>query len=469
MRRCLTKLFSGRWFENLSFGCTQCGKCCRGKINVFINEEEISQMADYLNLNDDFLFAEKYTKTIRQNDQTLISLKSKPNRNECVFLDSSSKKCTIYDVRPTQCRTYPFWPQNVIGSSEWESEARRCEGIKISPYIPTSDCDNKNKPDISSGMPTQLFQSDSSKLDNPISSSNSENVVQLPYILHQLVLTQVHARGTGPCWHHDDAAEHLRDCEQLEPNMLTEYSDEFFNTHFSQIVYETDHLLVVDTTVPITDKSSDLDRHPGTHTIEAIPVQPTLSHGEGNSESYQFKTTDEINIEHSTENKTQSTEIDLSDLVTTRRLEFKSASSMVQSEVRLVNGKADHTHLCLPIHRHMAKVITGFLSYIQTATEKEIKDALICKEKLINTVGNLNQSHSGSSSSSRIVTITEPRSLRIGMIGAGGCSLPNYLLTNLNSGTTALSSFTQTTADDTTSSGKTSQKTFRHIQVIWRY
>ena len=27
----------------------------------------------------------------------------------CVFFDMQKKMCSIYDVRPSQCRTFPFW------------------------------------------------------------------------------------------------------------------------------------------------------------------------------------------------------------------------------------------------------------------------------------------------------------------------------------------------------------------------
>lgn len=38
----------------------------------------------------------------------------------------------MYEVRPTQCRTYPFWPQFMVSKSEWDAEQTRCEGINSS-------------------------------------------------------------------------------------------------------------------------------------------------------------------------------------------------------------------------------------------------------------------------------------------------------------------------------------------------
>jgi Fe-S-cluster containining protein len=37
--------------------------------------------------------------------------------------------CTVYPVRPRQCRTYPFWPEHLRTPAAWEAEARACEGM----------------------------------------------------------------------------------------------------------------------------------------------------------------------------------------------------------------------------------------------------------------------------------------------------------------------------------------------------
>ena len=38
-------------------------------------------------------------------------------------------KCTAYEARPTQCRTWPFWPE-VMSPKAWKKEvAQFCPGI----------------------------------------------------------------------------------------------------------------------------------------------------------------------------------------------------------------------------------------------------------------------------------------------------------------------------------------------------
>ncbi|MGO9511534.1 MAG: YkgJ family cysteine cluster protein [Mycobacterium sp.] len=46
---------------------------------------------------------------------------------DCVFYDKEAG-CTIYSVRPRQCRTWPFWQSNVGNPEAWEETCRVCPG-----------------------------------------------------------------------------------------------------------------------------------------------------------------------------------------------------------------------------------------------------------------------------------------------------------------------------------------------------
>lgn len=52
-------------------------------------------------------------------------IKETPN-GDCVFFDD---RCTIYPVRPTQCKTYPFWFKNLRSEEAWRKTAAECPGI----------------------------------------------------------------------------------------------------------------------------------------------------------------------------------------------------------------------------------------------------------------------------------------------------------------------------------------------------
>lgn len=121
-----------KWYaEGLRFECTGCGQCCTGAPGyVWLSEQEIVDIAEYLKM-DLTEFATFYLRRVNGR----FSLLEKPVTFDCVFL--KDKKCEIYPVRPTQCRTFPWWPQNLTNEAEWLDAAKHCEGISFNaPIVP---------------------------------------------------------------------------------------------------------------------------------------------------------------------------------------------------------------------------------------------------------------------------------------------------------------------------------------------
>lgn len=52
---------------------------------------------------------------------------------ECRFLDS--RRCSVYEARPTQCRTWPFWPEN-MRPKKWARVAESCPGVGKGGVVP---------------------------------------------------------------------------------------------------------------------------------------------------------------------------------------------------------------------------------------------------------------------------------------------------------------------------------------------
>eukprot|EP00571_Detonula_confervacea_P017134 CAMPEP_0172312994 /NCGR_PEP_ID=MMETSP1058-20130122/19059_1 /TAXON_ID=83371 /ORGANISM="Detonula confervacea, Strain CCMP 353" /LENGTH=180 /DNA_ID=CAMNT_0013026569 /DNA_START=203 /DNA_END=745 /DNA_ORIENTATION=- len=78
-------------------------------------------------------FRKKYVRAeVSQSNgdhsQTWMCLKRK--EGACVFLDPVGK-CGIYDVRPVQCSTYPFWPSLLESQEDWEDESVLPDNIAI--------------------------------------------------------------------------------------------------------------------------------------------------------------------------------------------------------------------------------------------------------------------------------------------------------------------------------------------------
>jgi Fe-S-cluster containining protein len=54
------------------------------------------------------------------------TLREKVN-GDCVYL-GAGKGCTIYEIRPVQCRTWPFWESTVGTPEDWEETKKVCPG-----------------------------------------------------------------------------------------------------------------------------------------------------------------------------------------------------------------------------------------------------------------------------------------------------------------------------------------------------
>jgi len=113
------------WYANgLRFECTQCGNCCTGSPGyVWVTDEEIRAIADYLDkpIGEVRLL---HTRPARGK----VSLNEYGN-GDCIYFDPNGRGCTIYPVRPLQCRTWPFWPGNVESPDAWKETGRNCPGI----------------------------------------------------------------------------------------------------------------------------------------------------------------------------------------------------------------------------------------------------------------------------------------------------------------------------------------------------
>ncbi|MBW3600393.1 MAG: YkgJ family cysteine cluster protein [Planctomycetes bacterium] len=109
--------------DGLRFTCTQCGDCCTGAPGyVWVNQEEIKQLAAATG-EDVEHFEKLYVRKIGIRK----SLVEFPN-GDCVFFDSESRRCTVYEARPRQCRTWPFWDSNLRSPEDWEETCRICPG-----------------------------------------------------------------------------------------------------------------------------------------------------------------------------------------------------------------------------------------------------------------------------------------------------------------------------------------------------
>jgi hypothetical protein len=128
------------WYAGgLRFTCTQCGNCCTGPPGyVWCEDDEAEAIAKHLKLSL-AEFRRRFAR--RQNGHwTLQETPAADGKGfDCVFLrrDTEGKAlCSIYPVRPTQCRTWPFWPENLASPRHWQRASRNCPGMDKGRFFP---------------------------------------------------------------------------------------------------------------------------------------------------------------------------------------------------------------------------------------------------------------------------------------------------------------------------------------------
>ncbi len=105
--------------------CKTCGgKCCRGRGGyVWVSGAELDKIANSKKM-DIAVFIRQYVRQVNRR----FALTEYIINGECFccFFDRISCLCTVYDNRPMQCRTYPFW--NVF-KDDFHDLFTECPGV----------------------------------------------------------------------------------------------------------------------------------------------------------------------------------------------------------------------------------------------------------------------------------------------------------------------------------------------------
>ena len=111
------------WYcDGLAFECTRCGNCCTGAPGyVWVTIDEAKSLSESLTLSLEE-FANRYLRLVGDR----LSLIEQPT-GECIFWDSIAG-CRVYESRPAQCRTWPFWPENLASPEDWAKTQGTCPG-----------------------------------------------------------------------------------------------------------------------------------------------------------------------------------------------------------------------------------------------------------------------------------------------------------------------------------------------------
>ena len=120
------------WMEGVSFRCQpNCGRCCDepGGL-VYLSPDDAVRLAQHANLSvEDWL-----KRDTRTTADGRYILRSREEDGVCIHLNERMQ-CSVYDVRPQQCRAFPWWGENLATPEAWEATKASCPGIEAEEAI----------------------------------------------------------------------------------------------------------------------------------------------------------------------------------------------------------------------------------------------------------------------------------------------------------------------------------------------
>ena len=112
--------------NGIQFECQGSGKCCVSRNSygfVYLSQKDIIRFSKHFNLSLK-KFKDKYCQ---MTDGFIHLIEKIELEGNCIFL--KNKKCSVYRSRPSQCRTWPFWNEN-MNSKVWNQDISiNCPGV----------------------------------------------------------------------------------------------------------------------------------------------------------------------------------------------------------------------------------------------------------------------------------------------------------------------------------------------------
>jgi Fe-S-cluster containining protein len=112
--------------EGLRFECTRCSRCCRHAPGfVFLSLEDLRRLADAASVTPSE-FVERYCREVGIAGFPRLSLLEHANY-DCILWREGG--CSLYEARPLQCRSFPFWSANLSSPASWAAVSADCPGV----------------------------------------------------------------------------------------------------------------------------------------------------------------------------------------------------------------------------------------------------------------------------------------------------------------------------------------------------
>ena len=134
----MTQSAHSAWYrDGLRFTCTQCGDCCTGAPGfVWVDDAEIAALAARCGES-----VERFTAAYVRRVGKRRSLKELAG-GDCVFF-RKGVGCVVYEDRPAQCRTWPFWDSNLESPETWQATCEECPGAGRGAFVPLEEIERQ--------------------------------------------------------------------------------------------------------------------------------------------------------------------------------------------------------------------------------------------------------------------------------------------------------------------------------------
>lgn len=133
-------------YENgIKFECQGSGKCCVSRDSygfVYLSDKDLKRFSKYFKIS-----IKKFKKNYCQFTDGFVHLiEKKKLQGNCIFL--KNKKCSVYISRPSQCRTWPFWNENMKTKVWNEDISINCPGVGKGNIIKSKTIEKLLKEDL---------------------------------------------------------------------------------------------------------------------------------------------------------------------------------------------------------------------------------------------------------------------------------------------------------------------------------
>ncbi len=89
------------------YSCDRCPAYCCSYARVIVNRRDVRRLARHLGLDEKTACRRLTKKGEEPGERVLRHQRDEHYGSICRFLDRQSRRCTVYEARPTICRQFP--------------------------------------------------------------------------------------------------------------------------------------------------------------------------------------------------------------------------------------------------------------------------------------------------------------------------------------------------------------------------